>query len=390
MKTYKTAKGWAIFIYITAPILILVFLGGLGLPFFDDEIPIEFLYFMGPLSVGMIGFMTIILLDTIYGKLIISKDTISLKSTLGNRDLKFSEVKGFTIIETHYIFIHPNTPNKKRLKISTYIEKKDELLSWLAENFTDLALENAKQEQEEILANKTFGIDKRERTARLKQAKTVTTILDWISVLFFCWALFYPQPYELLIIALIAIPIFALLTIARFKGLIKLDGKKGGAYPSVIMSLFLPAGGLMLRGLIDFENIYDYANIWLPTLSIAFLLITPILVMTKELSFKSSLNIGGMFGMLLIGLAYGYGAAITTNCYYDKSNPKAYTAEIVSKRIDSGQYTSHHFELTPWGNKTAPEEVVVTENLYEKSEIGDTVVVYLKDGRFNIPWFIVQ
>ncbi len=389
MKEYKTAKGLAIFVYIVAPIMLLVFLAILVLPFFDDETPIELLYFMGPLSIGMIGIMVVGILDTKYGKVIISDDTISLRSTLVNRDLKFEEIEGFRY-DTRYIYILPNTPDKKRIKISTSSIQTDELLSWLADNFKDLDWEDARKEQQDILQNKAFGIDANERTANLQQAKTITTILNWISVLFFCWTLFYPTPYELVVITLIAIPIFSLFTVIRFKGLIKLDTKNESPYPSIIIPLGLSSFGLLLRGLMDFENIYAYSNIWLPTILVAAALTLPILITQKGINLKAYKNIFSVLILFLfIGMAYGYGTTIITNCYYDDSIPTQYTAEIVSKRIDKGKYTTYHFELTPWSNRTEAEEVTVSENLYEKMTTGDSVKVYLKEGRFNIPWFMV-
>ena len=96
MKEYKIGKGWAIFICIFAPLLIALFVWLLIMPFVLDDTSIEMLYFLAPLSIGMIGLMVVGLLDTIKGKVIVSSDTLSIRSTFINRDLKFQEIKGFS------------------------------------------------------------------------------------------------------------------------------------------------------------------------------------------------------------------------------------------------------------------------------------------------------
>ncbi len=115
MKEYKIGKGWAIFIYIFAPLLIALFGWLLIMPFVLDDTPFEMLYFLAPLSLLMIGLMVVGILDTIKGKVIISSDTLSIRSTFINRDLKFQEIKGFQI-DQNYIFVLPNSETKRELK----------------------------------------------------------------------------------------------------------------------------------------------------------------------------------------------------------------------------------------------------------------------------------
>jgi hypothetical protein len=60
MKEYKIARGWAIFIYITAPLMIALFAWALLMPFIPGmkgEISSKAYWFLGPISIGMITLM---------------------------------------------------------------------------------------------------------------------------------------------------------------------------------------------------------------------------------------------------------------------------------------------------------------------------------------------
>ncbi len=195
------------------------------------------------------------------------------------------------------------------------------------------------------------------------------------------WAFFIPQPYELLIIVLILFPLLIVGIIVHHKGLIKIGTDDISAYPSAIFGLFMSSIALTLRALIDFDNIYDYSNVWLPLGIISFLLIVIIARSTKPLNLETILM------LFITSVTYSYGSIIVPNCYYDKSEPKAYSIQILDKRIGDDTY---YLKLKPWGQQIEPEEITVSQDLYDKRNNGDYVDIYLKEGFFNIPWIIVS
>ncbi|MEO9480103.1 MAG: hypothetical protein ABJO28_14480 [Maribacter dokdonensis] len=225
MKEYKIGKGWAIFIYIFVPLLIALFVWLLIMPFVSDDTPIEMLYFFAPLSLGMIGLMLIGLLDTIKGKVIISSDTLSIRSTFINRDLKFQEIKGFQV-EQNYIFVLPNTERKKRIKISTYIGNSNELIMWLNSNFPDLHQVNEKKEEAQILDNFEYGRNPEERSSQLNQAKKVAKVLNWTGGLILVWTFFKPEPYKYAILASILLPVIATFVVIYLRVSLELTKRK--------------------------------------------------------------------------------------------------------------------------------------------------------------------
>ncbi|MES1161218.1 MAG: hypothetical protein ABUM51_10700, partial [Bacteroidota bacterium] len=76
-------------------------------------------------------------------------------------------------------------------------------------------------------------------------------------------------------------------------------------------------------------------------------------------------------------------------CYRDRSVSQVFRVEIKDKHIQSGKTTTYYLRLAPWGRFPEEEEVSVTKRLYEAMQTGDQVYVYLKKGKWNIPWFWV-
>lgn len=173
MKEYKISKGWAIFIYITAPLLI----GLSGWLFVMPFIPgsgnnPEIFWFLGPISLGMMVVMIVGLLDTVKGKFVIDNVKIFSTSTFSYRELMFNEIKGYRVNDK-YIFIEPNTGNKKKIKVSKYFGRTNEIIEWLSSHYPDLDIVQANQEKEEILNNAEVGWTLQEREEKLTKAHKV-------------------------------------------------------------------------------------------------------------------------------------------------------------------------------------------------------------------------
>ncbi len=389
-KEYKIAKGWAIFIYIFAPIIILLFTGLLLLPFFpgtENEIPGYIYWILTPISVAMIGLFTIGLIDTIKGKFVITHDRISIDTTLTKRTLLLDEIKGYRLTGK-YIFIEPNTKGKKQIKLSTYVEDKKEILVWLANHYRDLDELGAETEEQEILENKDFGSTKIEREQKLKKARTTTKVINWTAGIISAWTFFAPAPYEYLICALIPIPLIAVLILKLSKGIIRLEDRNDTAYPTVFAAIFFPGIVLAMRALSDY-NIFNYENIWLPVFTITGLIMSVILIWNNEFSFRRP---KGYFLALFFSVcffAFSYGSILGLNNILDESIPEIYNTQIQSKRISSGKSKSYYFMVTPWGPQKSTEEVSVSKDLYNELNNNDVVTIYFSKGRFGIPWFIV-
>ncbi len=390
MREYKISKGWAIFIYLTAPLLIALFCWVLITPFVptmkDDMNPNGY-WFLIPMAIGMIALMTIGLIETIKGKFVIDNDKIFTVSTFSNRQLMFNEIKGYRITDK-YIFIESNNENKKKLKVSTYFGKANEIAEWLAENYSDLDIVQANKEKEEILNNEEFGWTSEQREEKLIKAHKTAKIINWAGGLIGAWTIFLANPYEYAIIASIVIPIIFVIVLKYFKGLIRIDKKEGTAYPTIIWAILASSFGLSLRGLLDY-SIFDYSNIWTPSILIALTYIAFLTIGNKEFKFNKAKDYLTIASISIFTFGYGYGTVIALNCMYDKSEPEIFNATVLSKRIDSDKSKTYYLELTEWGQQKEIDEVSVSKKLYNKLDKNDKVNIYLMKGQFDIPWFIV-
>ncbi|TDP03224.1 hypothetical protein [Flavobacterium sp. 245] len=392
MKEYKIAKVWAIVIYICAPLLIALFVFLLLMPLIpatkNDLAPGAY-WFMAALSILMIVVFTFALLDTIKGKFVIDRNKIYSVTTLSNRELLLHEIKGYRTNDK-FIIIEPKNKDKKNIKISTYFSKTHEIKEWLlTNNYPDLDLSQEIEDRKAILNNQEFGWNESEREKKLLTAGKVAKIVNVIGSVAGGWLLFFPKPYEYAIIPCIIFPILCLIVLRNFRGLIKIDEKKNSAYPSLFWGFFATVMALFLRSLIDFE-ILDYAPVWIPMIVIASIFIALLLFCTQENKYDKASDYLGAFGILLISFCYAYGAFITVNCIYDKSEPEVFNAVILDKTISSGKNKSYYLELTPWGPRKENERATVSKDFYNSHQVNEEVEVYLMKGRFEVAWFEVN
>lgn len=389
MKEFRIAKGWSILIYVTAPVMILVFVTILISPlvsFLGSGISNAY-GFLAPVSLIMIAILVFGLIDAVKGKFIIGEDKVYTISTTGNRQLNFNEIKGYTLNDK-YIFIESNNPGKKRIKISKYFGNTNQIIVWLSSRYPNLDTLKLEQETKEILNDQQYGITAEARSEKLKNARKTAKICNIIGGLVGGWSLFLPRPYELAIIASIIVFIVFSAIFKKANGLIRIDERKDSAYPSIFVALCVPCVGLLIRAILDY-NIFSYNNVWLPVVLTVGLFLALFMLGNSELKIKSR---GGYTTIIIISLmllAFAYGSVIALNCAFDDSPSKTFNAKILDKRVSNGKTTTYYFKLTPWGPQKETEEVTVQEETYRQLNKGSEVQVVFREGKVNIPWFIV-
>lgn len=386
MKEYRIAKGWAIFIWIMGPVLIALF-GFLAImPFLADEIDLTLVLILTPISIGMVVLMVFGLIDVYKGRFIIKEDRLVSIGVFKTKELRFEEIKGFTVNE-QYIFVEPNAKEQKRIKISQYIGGYHEILTWLTTKYENLDIKNAQAEEQEILNYENVGWSREIREEKLSNAKKISKIINWLGGISFAWTLFYPKPYDYAVLSALIIPIIALIAV-KSSGLIRIDQKNGSAYPSIIYALIFPSMGLMARALFDYD-IFDYSNVWLKTTLVSVTFIFILLINQKEITFRKKQDFLTISSLIMFLFAYGFGTVIYLNCNLDKSEPEHFTATIIDKRVSTGKHTSYYLKLTAWGKQKEVDEVSVSKGLYKRVEIDNEINIYFRNGKFEIPWYIV-
>jgi len=386
--TYRIAKGWEIFIWITLPILMIVLGVGLIAPLMAGEFDATLALILVPVSLAVEILLFLGLLETKRSKLIVEEDRLVNVLAFETRTLTFDKIKGYRIGKNYLHFIPKDEKNKKKLKITLYIGGYQELMSWVVRRFPDVDAEGLEEEQE-ILNNEELGRTLEEREEKLKKTKNKTRVLNIAAWVVAVSTFFYPRYYQVQILLCSLIPIIGILLYRNSKGLVLLEDKKNPYFPDIGIALMIPSSILALRAMIDF-TVFDYSNFWAPALIIATALGLLIFIGSpQKLSLKKGNTYTMIFVFLLVAGFYPYGFVVTTNAAFDESEPTYYKAEILNRRVSSGKSTTYYFELSPWGPETKAKEVSVSKDIYNSKSTGDSAVIYFSRGVYKIPYYLV-
>ncbi|MDY3319885.1 hypothetical protein PG637_10785 [Riemerella anatipestifer] len=220
--------------------------------------------------------------------------------------------------------------------------------------------------------------------------------LEWITIGLASWFLFFPRPYEILLGALLAIPIIGLLLNGLHKPsmatLVEVSADKdGGDKYDVADFIDIAAWVILIRVLLDYEFESIYSMIIPGT--VACIIILAILFLTHKLIANTTRNKWWIYTSLIFNVSlYSYAGTYAANCTYDYSEPTVYETKVLDKRIHRGSKgrKTFYIKVAPWGHHLDKEEISVASVQYDELEVGDNVKIDLKKGLFNIPWYYVE
>lgn len=227
-------------------------------------------------------------------------------------------------------------------------------------------------------------------------AKIVGTILSWVGYAIAAWIVFKPTPYMFSIWVGILYPFFSIGVVAFYKGDIRLEEKiekkkkkKKGNKSSIYLSIILICCALGLRGMYDFE-IITFSKVILPVLLGVVIFSTAIYLALR--SYQKPLK--AYFGIIILCIfstVWSYGGVMAFNFNYDPLTPRPYETKVLDKYIyTSKRSKTYYLTVAPWEKQAEEDKLSVSENKYEKTNIGDVVTVYYSEGLFGIPYFIVD
>jgi hypothetical protein len=219
--------------------------------------------------------------------------------------------------------------------------------------------------------------------------------LEWVTIGLAAWFFIYPQPYELLLAVLLAIPIIGLLLNGLHKPsmatLVEISADKDGEDKYDVADFIdIAAWVILIRVLLDFEFESIYSMVIPGT--IACIIILAILFLTHKLIENTTRNKWWIYTSLIFNVSlYSYAGTYAANCAYDYSQPTVYQTEVLNKRISkSRRSTTYYVEVAPWGHHYDNEEISVPRVQYDELEIGNKINIDLKQGLFNIPWYYIE
>ena len=277
----------------------------------------------------------------------------------------------------------------KDLQLPQSLGNRDELIGWIEERYEDLDARSQKMETEVLLENEQFGVTAEDRQTRLESAKWIDKWSTAIAVVLLLWALIYPKPYEPIMILLLAAPWIGVFVTWRFKGLLKLYKKKNSPYPSMVFSLVFCTLTLAGRSIDDYR-MYEFPksawSLFLISTGIASVVVVGACWKSVANEARKALIFGCILAMAGI---YCFAALIFSNCYYDKSVPTVWRVEVLDKRISREKSPSYYLTLSPWGRFEEGKEVTVSKSFFGEMNVRDSVNIYLKKGKWDLPWYSI-
>lgn len=218
--------------------------------------------------------------------------------------------------------------------------------------------------------------------------------LEYISIGLCLWFLFYPKPYEYLLIGLLLLPFVGMflngLNKPSIASLVEIDRDSKDEY-DVADFIDLPAWAIVVRTLLDYETDSYVAVITVGT--IAFMGICLFLLVTHRQISDSNKDKWWIYGSIVFSFfIYSYSAVVALNCTFDYSEPKEYQTEVIDKHISrsrkGGRY--YYVRVKPWGHHYDAEDISVAREEYEEYQINDKVAVEYKEGLLGIPWYYLD
>ncbi|MFM2292689.1 MAG: hypothetical protein RIS29_2502 [Bacteroidota bacterium] len=393
MREYKLARGWKIFTYICFPVFIglLVWLG--VLPFTETPIDIQQAYYLVPISLGGIVYITLGIVDAIKLRIILYNDRIVSVSALSKRELINSEVKGYQILLNSYIEILPlDNIKKKKIQISPAISLSTDLIVLLDERFTNLDNFNYKKEENELNNQLKPGYTEEEYKERIVKAGKLAKFLNYLGLVMVVVAMFAQTFYEFQVIFYILYPFVVFAVAYKYKGIIRIvSTEMKSPYPNVSAALLMSVLGLIISSLKNF-NVYDYSNLWGPALLISSILILYYYRLTgSELYNKYQRKsiyphvLVSVVILFFVGFSY-----ISINCKFDHSVSTVYRSQILDKQIYKEKYVTSYFVIVDkWGKESGFSKMPVPKSQYDTIQNGDSITIQLKKGLLDIPWVFV-
>jgi len=390
MMEYRIAKGMRIFVFISLALFAVIGIYFL-VALFVEHLTANQAGLSVFLGVFMLLFAAWGLMHVLRTRLTIDERAVTLQTGFRTKTILLKDIAGYRIAGYNQIFLVPKS-GRRALQIPAGLERTKELREWVRMKFDNT---NTLQEQEDtrtILADQQFGQTKDDRWMNLKRAKGIANAGSANGLALLLWVMLYPQPYEWVMIALLIAPWVAVYGTWYSRGLIRLTAKKGSGYPTLLLFILLPVMGLLYAVLRDY-SIYDFpARGWMmlaaTTLPVAGLCI---LACAKSIAPEDRKGLI-VFFVVVISAVYSFGSIVFINCFYDRSEPEIWRAQVLRKRVSYGTYgttADFYLELSAWGRFKTGEEVEVPKKVYNDVNNGDSVNIFLRQGKWKIPWYWV-
>jgi hypothetical protein len=184
------------------------------------------------------------------------------------------------------------------------------------------------------------------------------------------------------------IPFIAIGLCLRYPSLYVIGGENSSSdnQTELMRILMMPGFLLALRSLYDVQLVTP-SDLIIPSIigAVSFsLLIFMIVPSAKKRVFLFSL-------IVLVIIPYPIGAIAVFNSIYDDSEPTYYSPTVFYKESSSGKHASYDVYTEPVTLEGGHliTEFSLSRQVYEKTDVGDSICIVRRSGAFGISWYDV-
>jgi len=386
-RSYPTSTGNRIFLTFVAGANIV---GGLlGMVYFglghEMKSPGERLFFV-LLSFLFVVLGSYVLIYTYKSKIILYADRLEWHGVRSVRSLRRDDITAWRIIPTQYIStleVRPRSPGIKKLKISLMLKRDDVFAAWFA-SLPNLDAQEEAESLARVVEDQSVAATPEERAQKLARAKQIAKALNCAAGIAAVWGWLYPRPYDAAMAVLVVIPAIAVILLATGNGLYQVEGHRHDARADLALAFIVPGAVLAMRSVSDFEFLE-----WMPILKLAIVasMILTIVVVGADRGMRERRL--AFLAFLFLCFLYAFGAMAQANALLDRSEGQIFSTKVLDKRIESGKSTTYYFRVDPWGPRKEPNEVSVSRSMYQATDVGKNVCVWLHTGSLKVRWFVV-
>lgn len=318
-------------------------------------------------------------------RLVVDDQSLTVTHVFSSRSVLLDEIAGYRKGSKGTIWLDLKSGGRA-LTVSNSMERQEEFLQWLKERYPDRDVQLALEIKEEVLHDERFGGTEEERAAKLARARKLMIYFMFAPTLLL-WVAIKPQPFRLLMVTLLAIPVLAVWLTWYYKGILQVFIYTQRPYPSLLFGI-IGVEVAALVAIIRVYNIYLFdGHSWLLLIACSVILAFAWAVACRAALAGKKNRVVAYGGMLLLAGIYSYNALVFFNCSYDTHSPEKWIVGIDRKHVQHGRNSSYWLHLSPWGRYQNGMSLSVESSFYRSVSTGDTVDVLLHPGQFGIQWY---
>jgi hypothetical protein len=316
-------------------------------------------------------------------RVVIDHDRLEIRGAFTDSFAELSEIKGYRTISSRngkYTQIYLNN-GRKSMTLSNLFDHDSTFDAWFR-RVPDLDQRDRETLLDKISQQKDLGATPQDRLAALSQAKTNTYFALGISLAAAVaanWGI--PALYLVFSVVLALVPVFLAVMLHRSPLLYTAFRRKADPRAEILYALIVCSFGLLVRARgVHFVSLQSVAVV-LVIIGIAYM------AAFYHSFFESSSPTRTFFALLLFGFLYSYGVVAAADAVDDGANPTHFAVHVLSKHYTTGRSRSFYLVLEPWGPVQRPNNLGVSQSVYDKAVPGDQVCLELRPGRLNVPWY---